>query len=176
MSAASTSSAPAVSADDTTQLYKCAILGEMCLMLGTSPPDPSKGHGCFRCGKAVHNLCHQRLRASDTSGPNGFACGGDECVLRMTDEEKAAQLKIRDDGIEKAKGSTGAPISSTCWVPEMCSGFDLCTEKDKSAALTARCPHGWPRHFGCSQLPCFPGCGRPKPQDLQGKSSSLLPP
>lgn len=151
------------------------------MKLETSPPDPSDGHGCFRCGAAVHNLCHQVLRDSDTSGPNGFACGGDECILHMTDEEKGEQLQIRDGGIEKGKGSTGARAvdaeSSSCPIPDMCTGYDLCKEKDSSAALTAKCPHGWPRHFGCSQLPCFPGCGsRLQAQALQGRCCSLLPP
>lgn len=149
-------------AQDGDDMIHCGILGGKCLTPEASSRLASSGHKCPGCECPVHNLCHERLRASDDRGDYGMMCGGDACKSTMTEAEKIAQIKIRDaqDSASSSPSAAAAAVEDLSAAETTCGAGDHCiASSDSDAALTVNCPHGLPRHFACARAPCPELCG-----------------
>ncbi|CAM9961705.1 unnamed protein product [Ectocarpus sp. 4 AP-2014] len=132
----------------TTTDFSCFILGE-CIQ-----PECNTDHRCSGCKEPVHNTCSQDLRGVGDPSEFGFACGGDKCKLKMTEEEKAEAIRHRD--VVRARAAAAAGEAGT---PGPCSAGDNCVAKEGSQAIVTKCRHGNGRHFACARVACSPDCG-----------------
>ncbi|CBJ27109.1 hypothetical protein Esi_0055_0073 [Ectocarpus siliculosus] len=132
--------------------FACNILGQ-CIQA-----ECNTNHCCRDCKGPVHNTCSQDLRGVGEPSEFGFACGGDMCKLKMTEEEKAGAIRHRD--VVRARAAAGEAGTEG-----PCSAGDNCVAKEGSQAIVTQCPHGNGRHFACARVACSPDCGEGGSED-----------
>lgn len=121
--------------------FPCGILGVLCLLPGPASPTNCSCSPAFKC--AVHDQCHQELRASLDSPPKGLLCGGNDCQRRMTPAQSSGKLKVRDFGLIKAATLLDTS-SNKCGAHQQCAA-----EPGSSPALSAICVSTRTRGTSC---------------------------